>query len=156
MENILDFSIENDERMMLFETYCENNKNDENISFELTNRLIGIYQFSGMKILQDFLYNICYNPNITSILKFTVSQGMLLFDELEEEIAKGDKDDIIKIKNESNSNIRDRNDKRRKVAYEAINNVCLTSIDDLPTPCRIDSVLNLMDAGDTYKEECNI
>ena len=117
MENILDFSIENDERMMLFETYCENNKNDENISFELTNRLIGIYQFSGMKILQDFLYNICYNPNITSILKFTVSQGMLLFDELEEEIAKGDKDDIIKIKNESNSNIRDRNDKRRKVAY---------------------------------------
>ena len=78
METILDFSLDNDERMIECQKYCKDN--NENISFELINRLNGIYQFSGIKILQDFLYNICFNINILSILKFKASQGLLLFD----------------------------------------------------------------------------
>ena len=154
MENILDFSIENDERMLEFEKYCK--ENDENTSFELINRLNGIYQFSGMKILQDFLYNLCFNPNIISILKFKTSQGLLLFDEFEEEIEKDDDEDTIKFKKESNLEILSRNNKRKDISYEALNNVCLTSIDDLPTPCRIDAILNLMDSGDMYKIQSDI
>ena len=65
MENILDFSTNNDERMLEFEKYCKDN--NDNISFELINRLNGIYQFSGIKILQDFLYNICFNINILTL-----------------------------------------------------------------------------------------
>ena len=57
MENILDFSIDNEKRMLEFEKYCK--ENDENNSIELINRLNGIYHFSGIKILQDFLYNVC-------------------------------------------------------------------------------------------------
>ena len=149
METILDFSLDNDERMIEFQKYCKDN--NENISFELINRLNGIYQFSGIKILQDFLYNICFNINILSILKFKASQGLLLFDEFEEEIEKDDDEDSIKYKKESNIEIQSRNEKRKNISYEALNNVCLTSIEDLPTPCRIDAILTLMDAGDTYK-----
>lgn len=154
MENILDFSTNNDERMLEFEKYCKDN--NDNISFELINRLNGVYQFSGIKILQDFLYNICFNGNILSILKFKASQGLLLFDEFEEEIEKDDDEDTIKYKKESNTEIQSRNEKRKNIAYEALNNVCLTSIEDLPTPCRVDSVLTLMNSGDTYKIQSDI
>ena len=109
-----------------------------------------------MKILQDFLYNLCFNPNIISILKFKTSQGLLLFDEFEEEIEKDDDEDTIKFKKESNLEILSRNNKRKDISYEALNNVCLTSIDDLPTPCRIDAILNLMDSGDMYKIQSDI
>ena len=154
METILDFSLDNVERMLEFEKFCKDN--NENISFELVNRLNGIYQFSGMKILQDFLYNICFNISILSMLKFKASQGLLLFDEFEEEFEKDDDEGTIKCKKESNIEIHARNNKRKDIAYEALNNVCLTSIEDLPTPCRVDSVLTLMDAGDRYKIESDI
>ena len=88
MEIILDFSLENTERMIEFEKYCK--ENNENTCFELINRLNGIYQFSGIKILQDFLYNISFNINIIAILKFKASQGLLLFDEFEEIVNKNE------------------------------------------------------------------
>lgn len=154
MEIILDFSLENTERMIEFEKYCK--ENNENTCFELINRLNGIYQFSGIKILQDFLYNISFNINIIAILKFKASQGLLLFDEFEEEFEKDDDEDTLKYKKESNLEIKSRNEKRKDIAYEALNNVCLKSIEDLPTPCRVDAILTLMDAGDTYKIQSDI
>jgi len=155
MENILDFSIDNETRIIEFEKYCKDT-NDINICFELINQLNGIYQFSGMKILQDFLYKLSFNCNVDSILKLKASHGLLLFDEIKELDDKDDDDETMKLKKESNIEIDIRNNKRKKIAYEALNNVCLTSIDNLPTPCKIDAVLTLMDSGDDYKEQSDI
>ena len=151
MENILDFSIKNEDRMIEFEKYCK--ENNENNSIELINRLNGIYHFSGIKILQDFLYNVCFNSNISPMLKYKISQGLLLFEEPEEEITKYDDDNDIEIKNQSNSEIKIRNNDRKIIAYKALNNICSNSIHDLPIQCRIESILNLMDSGDLYKLE---
>ena len=118
MKNILDFSIDNETRMIEFEKYCKD-VNDVNISFELINQLNGIYQFSGMKILQDFLYKLSFNSNIDldSILKLKASQGLLLFDEIKELDEKDDDDETIKLKKESNLEIDNRNKKRKHTHF---------------------------------------
>ena len=50
---ILDFSIENELRLELFDYFCS--INDENENIELLSRIIGIYHFSGLKLLETFL-----------------------------------------------------------------------------------------------------
>lgn len=154
MESILDFSIENEERMAYFEHFCK--EQNENNSIELINRLNGIYHFSGIKLLQDFLYKVCFNSNISSIIKFQSSQGLLLFEESEEEIKKNDSEDEIEIKKEINLEIKTRNNNRKIIAYKALNTICSNSIQDLPIQCRIEAILCLMDSGDIYKLESDI
>lgn len=154
METILDFSIENENRITYFENFCK--EQNENESIELINRLNGIYHFSGIKILQDFLFKVCFNSNIFSIIKFQASQGLLLFEESEEEIKKDDTEEEIEIKKETNSQIKIRNDERKIIAYKALNNICMNSIEDLPVPCRIEAILNLMDSDNMYKTESDI
>lgn len=151
MESILDFSIDNEKRMTYFENFC--NENNDNNSIELINRLNGIYHFSGIKILQDFLYKVCFNSNILSMIKFQASKGLLLFEESEEELKKDDTEEEIEIKKETNSEIKIRNDERKIIAYKALNNICMTSIQDLPIQCRIEAILDLMDSGSMYQTE---
>ena len=51
-EHILDLSLDQSIRLEAFEKYYEIN---EDISIELQNRLSGMYQFSGSKIIQQFI-----------------------------------------------------------------------------------------------------
>jgi len=151
MESILDFSIDNEKRMTYFENFCK--EQNENNSIELINRLNGIYHFSGIKILQDFLFKVCFNSDIFSMMKFQASKGLLLFEESEEELKKDDTGEEIEIKKETNSEIKIRNDERKNIAYKALNNICISGVEDLPIQCRIEAILDLMDSGELYKLE---
>jgi hypothetical protein len=47
---------------------------------ELINRLSTMYQFSGTKMLEKYLYEICTNCKISSFLKITVAKSLCYFD----------------------------------------------------------------------------
>ena len=116
---IFDFSIENKLRIELFQYFCS--INTENDNMELLSRLIGIYHFSGLKILENFLFCLCTSENIPHILKFESAKSLLLFSETLEPILKNDSDDEIKIKTENNTVIKKINLQLLENGYKSLN-----------------------------------
>ena len=141
-----------DTRIKALEMYHDINPDD---TIEIVSRLTGMYQFSGTKIIQNFLSFICFNTvRISTFLKLECAKSLLSFYEWEEEIYKNDEDEMIQIKNESNIVIKERNEARKTLGFKALNNVCsiLVKDSDFPTPCKIDSVCMLMETS-VFKEE---
>lgn len=141
--NILDFSIENEIRLDLFNQFCS--LKDLNSSLELLNRIIGMYNFSGSKIIEQFLFTLCEIESIPIELRLESSQSLLLFSELEEPILKTDSEESIKIKDENNTQIKERNSIREELGYKAIDIVCNKfSNSELSIPCKIKAIFSLM------------
>ena len=159
-KNILDFTLEHEERIVLFQEYCKFNKiqNTYDDCFELLSRLAGIYQFSGLKIVEQFLVDISKINNteyISTTLKIEAAKSLLLFDEFDEKYEKNDSEEEKQIKDENNKKIIERNLKRKEAAYEIINIVCSKfKNSDVPTPCQIESIHLLMKV-EKYKEQSN-
>ena len=152
---IMNFSISQNIRIKALELYYSiNNEN----TIELISRITGMYQFSGTKILQNFLTYICIEDvKISTFLKFECAKSLLSFYEFEEDILKDDEDQIINIKNESNNNIKERNLLRKQIGYKCIYYVCKLIVveKDFPTPCKIEAFCMLMEV-DTYKDETDL
>ena len=119
-KQILDFELDNQLRIKLFEEYFQLYKDD---SFELLSRISGMYQFSGIKVLEKFLYDLSENVNISLLLNINCCRALLLFYELDDKIFKWDSEETIKNKKEFNNNILIRNNKRKDKAYVSLNNV---------------------------------
>jgi len=152
---ILDLSLDLEIRIKSLELYYKENKED---TIEIISRITGMYQFSGTKIIQNFLNYICLNTvNISTFLKLECAKSLLSFTEFEEDITKNDDKNMIEIKTESNKQIQERNQDRQKIGYKALNNVCSIIIKDIefPTPCKIDSICSLMET-DVYKLESDL
>lgn len=149
--NILDFSIDNNIRMTLFKKYLIND--NENNSFDFFLRLCGIYQFSGIKILENFFYEISYDENISSIIRLKTAENLISYYELEDIIEKYDSQDDIDVKKENNKNISLRNEKRKEKGFETLNIVC-KNILDLPVQIRVDTILLLMEI-EKYTKDCD-
>ena len=151
---IMDLSLDQKIRINALEMYFENNKEE---SIEIISRLTGMYQFSGVRTIQNFLITICTeNVKIDVLLKLECAKSLLSFTEYEEDIAKDDDDELKSIKEESNNQIKERNSKRLEIGYNALNVICslIIVIKEFPTPCKIDSVFLLME-WQTYKEQSN-
>lgn len=153
IDNILDFSLENKLRIELFkEFYSKNRKND---SIELLYRICGMYQFSGSKIIENFLYDFINDKDLSGVFKLEAAQNLILYYELEEEYEKGDDEDDKKIKDENNKIIKEKNEKRTNEAYKAIDIVCsILRGSDISIPCQIDAICILMRIDD-YKYNSN-
>jgi hypothetical protein len=147
---ILDFTLEQDIRIKAFEKYFELNSNN---AIELMSQLTGMYQFSGTKLLEQYLYRICTHGNISAFLKLEAAQSLLTFEEAIEEINSDDDDDLIQIKKESNTKILEKNQIRRNASYRALDCVCY-DLEDLSTPCRIVAVCTLM-RSEKYKKSAD-
>ena len=152
-KHILELSLPEDIRIRALELYFQENKND---TIELISRITGLYQFSGTKILQNFLKYICLNEiELSAFLKLECAKSLLSFYEFEEDILKDDDEEMIEIKTDSNNQIKARNSQRKELGYKALNNVCKYIFEeDFPTPCKIDAICMLMEIED-YKENCN-
>jgi len=152
---IMDFSIRQDIRIKALELYY--NINNEN-TIELISRITGMYQFSGIKNLQNFLTHICLEDvKISTFLKFECAKSLLSFYEFEEDILKDDDEEMINIKTESNDFIKQRNFLRKQNGYNAVYHVCKLIVieNDFPTPCKIEAICMLMEV-DTYKYEVDL
>jgi hypothetical protein len=152
---IIDLSLNQDIRIKALEMYFDR---DSESTIEIISRITGMYQFSGTKIIQNFLYYICmFEVKLSSFLKYECAKSLLSFFEFEEEIFKDDETDMIEIKTDSNNLIKQRNNDRKVLGYEALNNVCKIINDDIsfPTPCRLESIYMLMEY-EKYKDTADL
>jgi hypothetical protein len=133
---IFDFSFGHSVMMHALETHHKLYNDD---TVEIVSRLTGMYQFSGVKFLREFLFKICTESNLSSFLKLEAAMSLLSVFEDEDDDVDGE---IVL-----------RNKKRMSQAYKALDIVC-KDIKNLPTPCRIEAVCSLM-KSDKYKTNCN-
>jgi len=146
---ILDNTVNNQTRLKVLEKFFEAREND---SIEIINKITGIYQFSGSKLIEHFLFIIATESNISSFLKLECAKSLLSFEELEEGSDSDDDEDLANIKRESDTAIRERNQKRKETGFSVLNTVCC-SMSDMPTPCVIEAVFLLMTSSN-YTEQC--
>lgn len=146
---ILDNTVNNQTRLKVLEKFFEAREND---SIEIINKITGIYQFSGSKLIEHFLFIIATESNISSFLKLECAKSLLSFEELEEGSDSDDDEDLANIKRESDTAIRERNQKRKENGFSVLNTVC-SSMSDMPTPCVIEAVFLLMTSSN-YTEQC--
>jgi hypothetical protein len=78
-DSIFDFSQSLKKRMKCITIFYDTYGQEESI--EIINRLATMYQFSGTKILEKYLYEICTNCSISSFLKITVAKSLCYFDQ---------------------------------------------------------------------------
>jgi hypothetical protein len=143
-EIILDLSLDLEDRIKAIEDYYEVFSDE---TLEIINKLAGMYQFSGTKLLETFLHRICTHGRLSTLLKLEAAKSLIMFEEDEEGSDSEDDDDLALIKKESNEKVKKRNIKRMKSSYKALDCVCY-DLSDLPTPCRVDAVCLLMNSED--------
>ena len=121
-EIILDLSINLSTRLHALNLYYDKNSDDV---IEIICRLNGMYQMSGIKVVETYLYEICINSKISTILKLSAAKALIEY----EDSSKG-------------------------VAGKALNHVCNNTTIDVATPCRIEAIQLLMTYTE-YKNEAN-
>lgn len=150
--SIIDLRLSIQTRIQLIKRYYKENENN---AIEIISRISGMYQFSGTKLLEQYLITISLENDISSFLKIEAVKGLLSFSEYEEDIDEKNDDNELKIiKIESNNTIKDRNKKRYNNAYNSINIVCSTMDNDLSTPYKIDVIYMLMENEEYYINSC--
>ena len=75
---IMDFSLELKTRINSLELFYKQFGQEETL--ELVNRLATLFQFSGTKVLEKYIYEICVNSNISTLLKITAAKSLCYFD----------------------------------------------------------------------------
>ena len=107
---------------------------EDNNVVELLSRINCMYQMSGIKTVEIYLYNICTNSNLSAILKLSAVKTLIEYKELIDE--DEDSKDEIEIINKSNM-------ERSERARISLESIC-GSLDNLPTPCRVEAIELLM------------
>jgi len=121
-------------------------------ALEVLFTLSGMYQMSGSKIIEQFFSAVCFESKVSSFLKLEAAKSILEYKELEEGSSEDEEEEEEEMKEriKRNKNVRQRNYLRESIGYKALNKVC-SNLEDMPTPCRVDAILKLMNS-----EEFNI
>ena len=151
MDDIFDLSIDENIRIKSLEEYYFENKDN---TIEIISQLGGMYQFSGTKLLEKYLYTIACDSSISNFLKVESVKSLLSFIEFEEDIYDNDEETLKQIKIESNNEIKNRNTLRQNKAYEALDIVYnnLSSDTELSTPYKVDIISMLM-KNESYNDK---
>jgi len=142
-DTIMDLSFDEDVRLKALEQHYDLVGHE---AIEIVSKLTGMYQFSGTRIIQEFLYSICTISSLPTFFKLEAANSLLSFEECDYDSDNSEN---------TQSEIKTRNIKRKKYAYVALDCVC-SNLSDIPTPCKVESIFNLMhsedfmDNSDTY------
>jgi hypothetical protein len=120
-EIITDLSINLETRIKALDMYYSKVGQEEVI--ELINRIAMMYQFSGVKSLQEYLIEVCKKSRISSFLKIVVCRALCYFN------------------------------LKKDTGFEILNSVLKDGLDrTVATPCKIDSI-KLLILCEKYKKE---
>ena len=119
-DNIVDLSLPLKTRIEYIEEFYR--QFGENECIEIVSRLSTMYQMSGTKILEKYMYEIAVNSNISPFLKITTAKSLIFFD------------------------------KKNVLGYQALDIICKDFINDIATPCQIDVICLLMQNKKYKKE----
>jgi hypothetical protein len=125
---ILDFSQDLNRRIEALNIYSKDNEITDFIY-----RINGMYQMSGIRTVEMYLYSICVESNISPVLKLMTVKSLIEYKELIDD--DDNEDDKLFIE--------ERNKQRLKRSGEALEHVC-EKMSDLPTPCRVEALEILM------------
>jgi hypothetical protein len=75
---LMDGSISVEDRIILLDSYYV--KYEENQTIEIVSRISTMYQFSGTRMLERYLYDICVKSKLSSFLKIIAAKSMCYFD----------------------------------------------------------------------------
>ena len=109
---VVDMSLSCDTRIKALEMYHKLRGKDETV--EVINRIGMMYQFSGLKLLQSYLYDICVKSNIHPFLKTFIIKSLCAYDE------------------------------KNEIGYKALDIVYPSMGNDVPMPCKVEVVILLM------------
>jgi len=110
---------------------CSSKGDDE--VMELLCRINGMYQMSGIRTVEMYLYSICVESDISPMLKLTAAKSLIEYRELTDE--DDSEDEKIQIAG--------RNRERLMRSGKALEHVC-ERMGNLPTPCRVEALEHLM------------
>jgi hypothetical protein len=145
---IFDFTIDIDTRITALEAYYDEKKEE---TIEIVRRINGMYQISGISILEKFLLKISKSLKLSVLIRLEAVKSLLMYKELEDDIEEDDSLSEKEEKENDNELVRSRNEKRFESSSFALKEICSTS-EELPTPCRIEAIHLLMDFQN-YEEE---
>ena len=131
---VMDLSLSQETRIDALERYCELHGDD---AVELFSSFTGMYQFSGISILQSFLYHICTHGQMSPFLRLEAAQSLLSYEE--DEFYEEDDEEL-----EDEAAV-ERNKERLALGYKALDHVCYDLTD--PTPRRVEAVCTLMESA---------
>lgn len=134
---ILDMSRSHIVRLNALEKYYETVGEE---AVEIVKRICGMYQFSGSKIIENFLVEISYSCALPSIIRLEGAKNLLMFEtQLEEAESEEEKN-----MDENIRSIKKANETRKKKGYDALNVICNNIKEEVPTPCRLEAIFILM------------
>ncbi len=128
MSSVLDFSIDNSERIKSFIKQLNEN-NDE--ALNLLVQLCALFLHSGSQIIFIFIYDLIFENDIPDMFKFEIIKYLLIYN-----------DDVIENKQS--------NQYKEKI-YKGLNHLCTKN--NLPNSIKLEAIFMLMET-DTYLKEC--
>ena len=143
IEKIMNLSLPIDKRIIAIEQYYQNKDIGDN-AIEVINTLAGMYQMSGSRIIEQFFYTLCTSSSISSFLKVEIAKNLINYEEISNSF-----DD--QYKEENMTQLQERNNKRKELGYDALNQVCM-NLEETPTPCRTEAITTLMECKRFEKE----
>lgn len=133
---LFDYEIDIKERIELLNKYED--------AYDVVKQISGMYEFSGTRILQEYLIFIVKTSTISSIIKSDAVKSLFAFQEFQEIIRDSDSEEMKIIKTESNDSIKKRNELRLSRAYDTLKFLCENFDNQIATPYKIDMIHMLM------------
>jgi hypothetical protein len=149
-EVVMDLSRDVTVRLNALEEYY-NQEGDSAI--EVLSTLTGMYQMSGSKLIEQFLYRVCTHGQISPFLKLEASKSLLDYEELEDGSDSDEEESEIEHRIYRDLQTQKRNGEQKILGFKALDCVCY-DLTTMPTPCRIEAICRLMES-DEFKTNAN-
>src|SRR3990167_5916986 len=106
MDIILDFSIDENERIQEFINIAKENIE---MGLDIIFRINSIHAISNLKLVENFLHHACQNSQLPSLLKLEIVKDLLIYEKKLDDINPKDSQHIKQIKQESNQLVKQYN-----------------------------------------------
>ena len=106
-------------------------------ALEIFNRLSSMYQFTGLKSIEDFISGICRCEYVSSVLRMYACNTLFEFEDI---YYSDDEEEVVQ-------HAKSRTMERHINAFEILEGLCSECL-DLPTPCRVKALYLLMRSED--------
>ena len=135
---VMDMELSVDTRMQALSRYYQIAGEE---ALEIFNRLSSMYQFTGLRSIEDFISGVCRCDYISSVLRMYACNTLFEFEDI---YYSDDEEEVVQ-------HAKTRTMERHTNAFEILDELC-SKCTDLPTPCRVKALYLLM-RSDDHKEK---
>lgn len=137
--NVLNFNLTNEQRLHAFLRLT-----DYEVINDIISRLTSLYSLSGTTNIQNFLYTLTEQNDVSSMIKSSISSSLLSFYE-QIEPQRDPHDSNIES---NNMMIIQNNEERKIIGYKSLYNTVISFDDSYSTTTKIYAIMTLMESND--------